>query len=668
MLGRLGKPAACPTCKSLVLGDDLASTGIPIVLSDLRQSASRRHACPACALLWQAVCAVVKPETSMPEVSFESILVEHRPLTLSSPMVVHIFPDPVAHGRTAKSLQIYTTADDAPPPWDLIGRGLHIPEHGLSEGCVSLAREWLDTCVNAKGKHTNCTMVRNTELPTRVVRVGDQGATPRLVNGLGLRARYVALSHCWGGSTPTKTTTTNLDEYMNSLPAELPKTFSDAIHFTRALEIDYIWIDSLCIIQDSPQDWQKEASKMAQVYTNAYVTISADAASDSMAGFLDAPSREAPPRFTLQYKAGNAGDAGVVHVRRRGFLAEELPFHTWTTKNNDSGRSKLASRGWVFQERLLSPRTLHFSQSEMAWECKSVCECECSATSLRTLRTTSVIKHFLHPREGDISHAESSWRLDIVPAYTQLDLTFPEDRLPAIAGLAQATEELRSGDEYVAGLWRNSMAADMLWQSSLSGKPSRRIAHGGAPTWSWASVTGAVMYGAKSETGSELAVLDVILADGDPPVLAIEGHLIKVELENSWSDRNGVAIPDPSIRLAVIWDVCRDDRELGEAYFLMFGSNADGNGPFGLLLCAENRYNSQKPLRRIGYIQGYRAMRRHRRWGSGGWDSGEDSILDGDDNPSLPSTGPVANTNREHLRAEWLRKISQGKTTTLQLL
>ncbi|KAH7176240.1 heterokaryon incompatibility protein-domain-containing protein [Dactylonectria macrodidyma] len=651
----------CATCHSLVLEGGWMDQGLRVELVALKESGSSTPACLTCALLWQAVCAAVKEETTMPDILFESILIESKPPKHPGPMVVHLYPDPVAHGVGEKTIQLYTTEDDSPAPWDIIGQGFHIPESGLSPSCVALAREWLDMCVHAKGKHANCNKPTIPVLPTRVISVGDDETAPRLViSGADQQAHYAALSHCWGGSTPTKTTTSNLEAYTTSLPADLPKTFLDAIRVAQALGISYIWIDSLCIIQDCPEDWQREASRMAQVYANAYVTIFADAAPDSTSGFLDPPPREAPAKFTVPYKTG-LFRSGAIHVRRRGFLAEELPFHTWTTDQDDSGRSRLSSRGWVFQERLLSPRTLHFSRNEIAWECRSVCECECSATSLRTLRTTSVMKHFLYPQDPDVSLVETNWRSEIVPAYTQLDLTFSTDRLPAIEGLAKAASTLRSDDQYVAGLWRNSMKADLLWYISRDGRPSDRIVDGGAPTWSWASVTGAAIYDTRPVAeDSELAVLDVITGEGDAPALLVRGHLVKVELADTAFDSPMVLL-GPDDELATVWDVKGSGKEFKHTYFLVFG--ADGKGPFGLLLAAEPPGHSGTQFRRIGYVPGYRVSRWRRSWGSGGWNSGEDS----DEYISEVSDDIWEEANRDGSMV-WIEEVFQGEVVTFKMI
>ncbi|KAF2111990.1 heterokaryon incompatibility protein-domain-containing protein [Lophiotrema nucula] len=409
----------------------------------------------------------------------------------------------------------YTEEDSRPQMYDMIGKGFEISPRGLSDTCIFLAKQWLHDCTHSMGKHDRCLEAAVTELPTRVIDVEDMRLHTRKI---GETARYAALSHCWGNCSPVRTTMSNLDEHLKELPGSLPQTFADAIAVTKALEIRYLWIDSLCIIQDSDEDWSSEALHMAQVYSNAVVTISADAAHDSFGGFLSAPSRRVHEAKTLKF--WHTDDVGkvrksMVSVRERGKLGLMLPYHDWPTyevrlpdwnqalsslsigtspywsaKMNEPPHSRLSTRGWVFQERCLSPRTLHFGPTEMAYECRSICTCECSTTSYRSVRKTSLLKYWFG--NGDqLDEEHTYWRSEIVPEYTRLDLTRPTDRLVALAGLAEAFTLLRTGDTYLAGLWKKTLKSDLLWCVDPTRSSSRlRI----APTWSWGSVTGAVTY------------------------------------------------------------------------------------------------------------------------------------------------------------------------------
>lgn len=547
--------------------------------------------------------------------------------------------------------------------------------------------------------------------PKRLIHVGDANTKPRLyLPQPGAIGRFAALSYCWGENGSVRTLISNLSSHLVALPEPLPQTIADAMAVTRALDIEYLWIDSICIIQDSPTDWAVEAAQMAHVYANAYVTISADAAADASAGFLQAPSRHAPPQHSIQVTPANDAPTpatttneatSTIHVRARGFLAEELPFHCWDTTlgitttpeplqschfpitssspssplpggDKGGGRSRLSTRGWVFQERILSPRTIHFSVHETAWECRSLCDCECSATSARPRRTTSVVKHFLllhnhassnhasaaargdqDKKEPKPPHAmpssssscnqaihapvQVSWRHNIVQAYTQLDLTVATDRLPALAGLAEAAGWLRpAGDRYLAGLWKSSLVADLLWRvPAASPRQSRRLPTGYAPSWSWGSVTGAVEYDAELDVALPnqdgqcgFQVQDVRFRNGRPHTIAACCYAVPVRVLSHGTGCHADIVPvngPAGARLLFTWD-CIDDR-LDRSHdiiclFVVFGMRSPRYGPFGILLGSHDLRSVDETttrFKRLGFVEGYRQKGRLRRWDSGGW-------------------------------------------------
>lgn len=201
------------------------------------------------------------------------------------------------------------------------------------------------------------------ELPTRLVDVGsDSNAPIRLIQtNRKMEDRYIALSHCWGQLNDHQrfcTYDSNLDQRMADIPYEqLPATFRDAVRVTRALGVRYLWIDSLCIIQKNKEDWFKESAKMEDVFSNAYCTIAASSASSSLVGFLG----QRRPRDTIRVPS----PSGLV------YLAENIDdFAT------DVEKSILNSRGWVFQERALSRRTIYFTSKQIYWECGHGVICE----------------------------------------------------------------------------------------------------------------------------------------------------------------------------------------------------------------------------------------------------------------------------------------------------
>jgi Heterokaryon incompatibility protein (HET) len=309
------------------------------------------------------------------------------------------------------------------------------------------------------------------------------------------------------------TTTENVSSHTTNLPyGHLPRTFREAITVTRTLGLDYLWIDSLCIIQNSIEDWANEAAHMAEVYENAFVTISADAAMDSQTGFLNKPAQLLGPSASVPYELNNVlgrSYKGIMHIREKGPLMRQIPVHGWhpgtiilkpplpkdtgssdqippcLQAQDDAAASKLSTRGWVLQERLLSPRTLHFGPSELGWECRTCIKCECTATSARSRRGESLLKSAL---------VKKDWA-KLVKEYTRMHLTFSRDRLPAISGLASAMFRLRPSDRYLSGLWESTLADDLMWHvDPRLSSPRARFRKYYAPTWSWAHLIAPVEY------------------------------------------------------------------------------------------------------------------------------------------------------------------------------
>jgi hypothetical protein len=202
-------------------------------------------------------------------------------------------------------------------------------------------------------------------LPTRVLQiVGSKEISLHVTTNKV--AHYVCLSHCWGKHPVTTTTSQSLDEFrIRILWDKLPRTFQDAISFTYQLGYLYLWIDSLCIIQDSAEDWRHEGSRMADIYKNATLTLAATKSSDSTEGcFATSLDRHLSQNWRFVDAENTVYE---IHVSREvdheRFLKPELP---------------LLKRAWVLQEQLLSPRTVHFTTQKLVWGCSTHVTCECS--------------------------------------------------------------------------------------------------------------------------------------------------------------------------------------------------------------------------------------------------------------------------------------------------
>jgi hypothetical protein len=219
-----------------------------------------------------------------------------------------------------------------------------------------------------KPNHNN----QKPQLPTRVVDVGTAECPyvrlHETVNETG--AVYIALSHCWGAaSTVPQTNMHNIVLHKGLIPdAVLSKTFKHAIEVTRGLGVRYLWIDSLCIIQGSAEDWTREAARMGQVYSQAALTLAAVSSTNGQGGLFQTPDLR---EIRMQYGPRNVFGCWL-----------RLPFKDdlYSTLLNANSMAReytlpLLTRKWAFQERLLSRRIAYFAEEELAWECRTSTHC-----------------------------------------------------------------------------------------------------------------------------------------------------------------------------------------------------------------------------------------------------------------------------------------------------
>lgn len=189
--------------------------------------------------------------------------------------------------------------------------------------------------------------------------------------------RYAALSHCWGDHQSCITQANNLKARTAGIPwPTIPKTFQDAIRFCLELDINFLWIDALCIIQDDVADWEIESAKMADIYQNAFITLAATRASSDRGGCFDEVMQRVP-QHTLE--------SSLDGTARRIMVREKLTHWVMPPTQRSKDLHPLLTRGWVFQERILSPRVLHFSSREMIWECRQEVACECGSMETRAI-------------------------------------------------------------------------------------------------------------------------------------------------------------------------------------------------------------------------------------------------------------------------------------------
>jgi hypothetical protein len=325
-------------------------------------------------------------------------------------------------------------------------------------------------------QHSACACPKRNHLPTRLLRI-DGPKDVKLHVTSNEASQYICLSHCWGTLPIIKTTSLNLEKFQQNIPwEELSKTFQDAISFSLRLGYTYIWIDSLCIIQDSDKDWRHEGSKMASIYQNAVLTLAATSSSNSNGGcFVKAPAKHQSRKWRFIDAENNAYEIHTrTHLNHSRFLHWELP---------------LSTRAWAFQERLLSPRLLHFTDNELIWECSSWISCECSSIHDTPWFPAKSVTNKILSRPNEwadepLIKVDRQWQ-DIVCAYKAKDLSFEKDIFPALQGLAKMMPDKMG--PYLAGLWRNTLASNLTWYVPGFDPEKMRAGEWRAPSWSWAS-------------------------------------------------------------------------------------------------------------------------------------------------------------------------------------
>lgn len=292
--------------------------------------------------------------------------------------------------------------------------------------------------------HSSCRSTDQTRWPKRVLALeeslnGEVSVTLMETQDSGVQMKdmddYAALSHCWGSSQTCITTTSNLEARKAGIPWEaLPKTFQDAIQIVLRLDIKYIWIDSLCILQDDTEDWHTESAKMADVYELASLTLAATASPADSHGCYS-PSLALADGMELVLPEG----VGPVRIAVRKHITH------WDAVGHREmcNQFPLLSRGWAYQERLLSRRILHFCETELVWECRDLSVCECGSLALESSPAGKYYR--------DIEAGKVEWRLG-APTRERL-LKLSQDRATATTRAVMIPNHVTSQDRG----WRSVM-------------------------------------------------------------------------------------------------------------------------------------------------------------------------------------------------------------------
>ncbi|KAH0428262.1 hypothetical protein CcaCcLH18_09152 [Colletotrichum camelliae] len=416
-----------------------------------------------------------------------------------------------------------------------------------SDDDFRLAASWVKRCL---ATHTSCNLITNplAPLPTRVMDVMAKNCSSGLclVDGAGHLGPYITLSHCWGKSTIITTKKATIDQRRQCVFLEdLSQTFRDAVIASRALGLRYLWIDSLCIIQHSKEDWEFEAKRMCQYYTNSLMTISGVSSSGGEGGLFATrhPGLTSPIPIEIAFPEGD---------RMKGFV-HALYFPDPARDIWGDHKPPLWTRAWVVQERVFSLRLCLFSSTQMSWQCqeeiasenipegrplessKQDADMRWSIIGWQRAQSTSQKYEDLYKSPTAAHRLYHGW-YEIVREYTHCKLTMPSDIFHAVAGIAQALQQALE-DEYVSGLWKGDIHRGLVWVVSEGVKSQTALRSYRAPSWSWGSLPGAcsfVLSNAPREfvdmTWLDILGFDMLgpLGPNEPrPALRVKGRLRK---------------------------------------------------------------------------------------------------------------------------------------------
>ncbi|KAA8612762.1 HET domain containing protein pin-c1 [Pyrenophora tritici-repentis] len=362
-------------------------------------------------------------------------------------------------------------------------------------------RAWLTEC---QTHHLACRKNEKPEAPVAARILAIQENTPgnfliRLVTteSIDLRSEpHLVLSHVWGGiEIKCKTTSARISQYQDiGIDFDtLPKTFQDAVQITAAIGFRYLWIDSLCIIQDDDEDWQRESAKMAAIFHTGTITLSATSAKNGTEG------------CGLAMKPGRTMRFSHPHSRGLDFIARETTetiASAATILDNHLRNAPVSTRAWILQEQKLSRRILHAMDSQLVWVCSMITESEDSIVYKQENKAPKITSQAHLDSRVPCSYQsgnENSSLPDIyesgyhwwkcVEDYSTRSLTYPADRYAALAGIVQFHQE-RTGDSPVVGLWKQNLAIHLGW--AVYHDPREHItplwdAANRRPSWTWMS-------------------------------------------------------------------------------------------------------------------------------------------------------------------------------------
>lgn len=484
----------------------------------------------------------------------------------------------------------------------------------LSDPHISVINRWRDTC---KTEHMSCNRHGDKQpLPSRVLELSDPGnheskyGVRLFETHEKMQGAYACLSYCWGDSDiqnqKGQTTKANFSKQLQAIALDsLPKTIIDAVYLCFKLGFRFLWVDRLCIIQDDEEDWEKEASRMCDIYSRSALTISVPLCTESSQSFLkkrlETHQIDADVEFaTINYIDEISTRKDCLYLiskrlsrsRASGFLEDDWGDFTGLVRHKDNS---WLTRGWTFQEWMLSPMVLHIDTMTL-WDCFGGYANELNRRYTEKPRLL---------RDPEAFGGGVPWD-SVVDEYTSRKITYKKDRLPALAGLA-ARYSQTTGHRYLAGLWFEEMPRSLLWSrqyhlySTFQTISDDEESKNDVPSWSWASTDYRVYYTSEFLATSTAALSFLSAASvyrcsdpphpvsaKDKPWIDIKGHIGVVTDEDMLGNYFGLSnsrleggnewwnsIPDRAVSYS------SDDIAQSRIHLMILGSSNHRGGRYG---------------------------------------------------------------------------------------
>ncbi|KAK8032644.1 hypothetical protein PG990_002378 [Apiospora arundinis] len=348
------------------------------------------------------------------------------------------------------------------------------PDEGQSDNAGTMAAGLLDVMVFPMSEEEFTPLHLHFPITSR---------SPSLKAPPPLDRSYMTLSYSWGGQSQLLLTRESEQEFQTGISREkLSPIQRDTIALAQALSIPFVWIDALCIRQHDRRDWESEAPMMGKIYSGAYLTVCAASSSSGQEGYL---AREFVTPITVPADpvSDPFGTTGGTYIFQPIMWVSNSHLFHRRTKFSLS-KSQWVTRAWTLQEMMMSTRLLYFTTSGMHFNCGQRLRCSPYVHDSFGLETLYQL--------SNKSEIYLEWTRRVVMKHAGRKMTEPTDAFPSLSGLATLFASLLQ-DDYVAGLWKQSLAYGLVWSThepvhrslasllSSYNDPDPYI----SPSWSW---------------------------------------------------------------------------------------------------------------------------------------------------------------------------------------